>query len=322
MAGNDAAVVSGHETSILPRETETAMYGRQRLADSLESDDITVAPGIYDGISARLVERMGFDTAFLSGAGISNSRIAQPDVGIMGLSENADHTRAITGAVDIPVWVDGDTGYGNAANVYHTVKTFARAGAAAVMIEDQKWPKRCGHMAGKDVIDFDEACAKIEAASEARDEFAPDLLIKARTDAAGTHDVDEAVRRLNAFAERGADIVFADALLSEDDIEQVGKGVTGAAVSVNMGFGIRDRPTTPLLSPTQLSDLGVDAVIYPRLITAAATMGMKKGLSALEDSVESEEPVERPELVVDWDEYMDIVGQPEHADLEERFATE
>lgn len=296
------------------------MYGRNRLAESLEADGITVAPGIYDGISARLVEQMGFETAFLSGAGVSNSRLAQPDVGILGLSENADHASALTDAVDIPVWVDADTGYGNAVNVYHTVRKLERAGAAAVMIEDQRWPKRCGHMAGKEVLPFEEACAKVTAASEAREEADADLLMKARTDAAGTHDVDEAIRRLNAYAERGADIVFADALLSEEDIRRVADEVSGAHVSVNMGFGIRSRPTTPLVSPTRLEELGVDAVIYPRLITAAAAMGMRKGLSALDDAVAADDPIERPELVVDWEEYMEIMGQPDHQELEERFA--
>lgn len=235
------------------------MHGRHQLADSLADSDITVAPGIYDGISARLVERQGFETGFLSGAAISNSRLAQPDVGFLGLSEVADQTRQITAAVDIPVWVDADTGYGNAVNVHRTVRTLADAGTALVMIEDQDWPKRCGHMAGKSVVPFDEAVTKIEAAADARDEHAPDLLIKARTDATETHGLEEAVRRLNAFADAGADVVFADALLSEDGIRRVAADVDDAHLSINMGFGVRSRPTTPLIPAKRLEEMGVDA---------------------------------------------------------------
>jgi 2-methylisocitrate lyase-like PEP mutase family enzyme len=298
------------------------MHGRQQLAASLASPDITVAPGVYDGISTRLVEQMGFETGFLSGAGVSNSRLARPDVGFLNLSEIAGQARQLTSAVDIPIWVDADTGYGNAVNVYHTVRELADAGAAAIMIEDQEWPKRCGHMDGKSVIDFDEAVAKVQAACEARDEFAPELLIKARTDAAGTDSLDEAVRRLQAFADAGADIVFADALLSEADIRRVATDVDGATLSVNMGFGIRSRPTTPLIPAKQLEDMGVDAVIYPRLITAAASMGMKHALGALQEAVETPDEYEEPDLVMDWDSYMDLIGEDETTALERRFATD
>ena len=298
------------------------MHGRQQLADSLADSNITVAPGVYDGISARLVERQGFETGFLSGAGVSNSRLAQPDVGFLGLSEVADQTRQITEAVDIPVWVDADTGYGNAVNVRRTVRTLADAGAAAVMIEDQDWPKRCGHMAGKSVVPFDEAVTKIQAAADARDEHAPDLLIKARTDATGTDGLDEAVRRLNAFADAGADIVFADALLSEEDIRRVAADVDDAHLSVNMGFGVRSRPTTPLIPAERLEAMGVDAVIYPRLITAAAAAGMERALDELETAVGTREEYEAPDSVLSWDEYTDLVGKPEVDDLEARYATD
>ena len=298
------------------------MHGRKQLAASLASPEITIAPGVYDGISTRLVEQLGFETGFLSGAGVSNSRLARPDVGFLNLSEIARQTRQLTSAVDIPVWVDADTGYGNAVNAYHTVRELADAGAAAIMIEDQEWPKRCGHMEGKSVIAFDEAVAKVEAACAARDEFAPELLVKARTDAAGTDGLDEAVRRLQAFADTGANIVFADALLSEEDIRRVATDVDGATLSVNMGFGIRSRPTTPLIPAKQLEDMGVGAVIYPRLITAAASMGMKHALEALQEAVETPEQYEAPDLVMDWDDYMHLIGEDETTALEERFATD
>lgn len=297
------------------------MYGRQQLAEAVADPDITVVPGVYDGISARLVEQQGFETGFLSGAGVSNSRLAQPDVGLLTLPEIADQSREITDAVDIPIWVDADTGYGNAVNVHRTVRKLGNAGAAAVMIEDQEWPKRCGHMAGKSVVPFDEAVTKIDAAADARDEHAPDMLLKARTDATEPHGLDEAIRRLNAFADAGADVVFADALLSEDDIRCVAAEVD-APLSVNMGFGVRSRPTTPLIPAKRLEEMGVDVVIYPRLITAAATAGMKHALDELETAVATRDEYETPDAVVDWDYYTDLVGKPSIDDLEQRFTTD
>ncbi|QZP38287.1 isocitrate lyase/PEP mutase family protein [Halobaculum magnesiiphilum] len=297
------------------------MYGRERLAETIAGSEITVVPGVYDGISARLVERQGFESGFLSGAGVSNSRLAQPDVGFLTLPDIADQSREIADAVEIPIWVDADTGYGNAVSVHRTIRRLADAGAAAVMIEDQEWPKRCGHMAGKSVVGFEEAVAKIEAAADARDSHAPDMLLKARTDATEPDGLDEAIRRLNAFADAGADVVFADALRSADDIRRVADEVE-APLSVNMGFGVRSRPTTPLIPAARLDEMGVDVVIYPRLITAAATAGMKRGLEELATAVETDEEYEAPDAVVDWDYYTDLVGKPAVDDLEERFATD
>jgi len=297
------------------------MYGRQRLAEMVAEPEITVVPGVYDGISARLVERQGFATGFLSGAGVSNSRLAQPDVGFLTLPDVADQSREITDAVDIPIWVDADTGYGNAVNVHRTIRKLANAGAAAVMIEDQAWPKRCGHMAGKSVVPFDEAVTKIEAAADARDEHAPNMLLKARTDATEPDGLDEAIERLNAFADAGADVVFADALRSAADIRRVAADVD-APLSVNMGFGVRSRPTTPLIPAARLEEMGVAVVIYPRLITAAATAGMKRGLEELSAAVETREEYEAPDAVVDWDYYTDLIGKPAVDDLEEQFTTD
>jgi 2-methylisocitrate lyase-like PEP mutase family enzyme len=297
------------------------MYGRERLAETVAEPDITVVPGVYDGISARLVEQQGFESGFLSGAGVSNSRLAQPDVGFLTLPDVADQTRELADAVDIPIWVDADTGYGNAVNVHRTVRRLANAGAAAVMIEDQQWPKRCGHMAGKSVVPFDEAVSKIEAAADARDTYAPDLILKARTDATEPDGLDAAIRRLNAFADEGADVVFADALRSAADIRRVAAEVD-APLSVNMGFGVRSRPTTPLIPAARLEEMGVDVVIYPRLITAAATAGMKRGLEELATAVETRAEYEAPDAVVDWEYYTDLLGKPAVDDLEEQFTAD
>jgi 2-methylisocitrate lyase-like PEP mutase family enzyme len=222
--------------------------------------------------------------------------------------------------VDIPVQADADTGYGNAVSVYNTVETFEKAGVAAVMIEDQESPKRCGHMEGKSVISMEQMCQKLTAAVEACEDTDSDLLLKARTDATEPLGLDEAVRRLNAYADVGTDYVFADALRSAEDIAYIADRVDAPLV-VNMGFGIRERPTTPLLSPSELEDMGVAMVTYPRLITAAAARGMKTALGTLQESAEDSELRERPDQVVGWEELMDLMDQRELRDREQRYAS-
>jgi 2-methylisocitrate lyase-like PEP mutase family enzyme len=213
---------------------------------------------------------------------------------------------------------DGDTGYGNALNAFHTVRAFERAGVAGLMLEDQVWPKRCGHLKGKEVISAEEMVQKIRAAAEARVD--PDFVIKSRTDVLATHGVPEAIRRLNLYAEAGADLLFADAAMSIDDIGTIAKNVH-KPLSVNMGYGIRQRSTTPLLSARQLQDLGVSVVIYPRLLTACALMGMKRGLELLQQSLDSGKVVDRPDALVSFEELHDIMGMAEIEDMEQRFLT-
>lgn len=289
----------------------------ERFKESANEEGIIICPGVYDGISAKVVESMGFETASISGAGVSNSRLGKPDVGFLDLTENVHHARHIVDAVDIPIHADGDTGYGNAMNVYNTVERFEQVGVASIMIEDQEWPKRCGHMAGKTVIPAEDMVRKIEAAVEARSD--PNFLIKARSDAAAPYDVEEAARRLQMCVEAGADMVFADALLSREDIEYICES-TDAITSVNMGYGIRKRPTTPLYSPAELEDMGVDLVSYPRLITGSAVMGMKNALATLQESVETGEVIERPDQTVDFETYTDMMGLPEYNALEQEFS--
>ena len=287
-----------------------------RLRDLLAAPGILVCPGVYDGFSARLVEQMGFKTAAISGAGVSESHLGWADVGIMGYEENVHASAAIAACTSLPLHADGDTGYGNAVNVYFTVRGFERAGVACLMIEDQVWPKRCGHMAGKQVISAEEGVEKITAAAEARRD--PDFVIKARTDATAIHGLAEAIRRLNLYAEAGADLLFADALLSAEDIATVARNVA-KPLSVNMGFGIRQRPTTPLLSARQLEDMGVKAVSYPRLLSAAAIQGMKNALAVLQQSLDEERVIDRPDLLVSFGELNTLMGLDQLEALEARF---
>ncbi len=290
----------------------------QRFRSLIEAEEILIQPGIYDGFSARLVQQMGFKSAAISGAGLSETRLGWADVGLMGYEENLHASRAIAACVDIPVSADADTGYGNAINVHFTVRGFEQAGVDGIMLEDQIWPKRCGHMAGKEVISAEEGVEKIRAAVEARRN--PDFVIKARTDTTATHGVKEAIRRLNLYAEAGADLLFADALLTRDDIALVAREVA-KPLAVNMGFGIRSRPTTPLLSARELQDLGVAVVGYPRLVTSAAIQGMKNALSVLLQSATEGRVIERPDLAVSFQEINDLMGFGTIKDMEQRFLT-
>lgn len=288
----------------------------QTLRELINGPDILVTPGVYDGFSTRLVESLGFKSAAISGAGVSESRLGWADVGIMGYELNLRSSEALAACCMIPLTADADTGYGNAINVHFTVKGFERAGIAGVMIEDQVWPKRCGHLAGKEVISVEEGVEKIRAAVAAR--IDPDFHIIARTDATAPYGVGEAIRRLNLYAEAGADLLFADALLSREHIATVARNVI-KPLKVNMGFGIRSRPTTPLMSARELEDLGVKVVSYPRLLTAAALQGMKNALAVVMQSQAEGRVIERPDLLASFQEINDLMGLHTVKEMEERF---
>ena len=290
----------------------------KKLRDLMAQPGILIVPGVYDGFSVRLVEQMGYKTAAISGAGLSEANLGWADVGIMGYDENLRASGALAACSSLPLAADGDTGYGNAINVFFTVQGFERAGLAALMIEDQVWPKRCGHMAGKQVISAEEGVEKIPAASEARRD--PDFVIKARTDSTAIHGVGEAIRRLNLYAEAGADLLFADALMSAEDIRTVAQNVI-KPLTVNMGFGIRQRPTTPLLCAKQLEDMGVKAVSYPRMLTSAAIQGMKNALAVLGESIAEERVIDRPDLLVPFGELNDLMGIKRIKEMEKSFLT-
>ncbi len=288
----------------------------RRFRELLEAPDILVAPGVYDGFSTRLVERAGFKAGTVTGAGVSESNLGWADKGIMGYEENLRACRAIAACTDLPLRADADTGYGNAVNVHFTVRGFEDAGLAAIMIEDQVWPKRCGHMAGKDVIPMAEMVQKVRAAAEARRD--KDFVIMARTDAAAVTGVDDAIARLRAYAEAGADALYADALLSAEDIARVAQNVPRPYVC-NMGFGLQPRTTTPLLTAKQLQDMGVAMVTYPRMLTSAAVRGMQNALDAFRKSMFNEKPVERPDLQVDFAELSALMGLRELDAMEEKY---
>jgi 2-methylisocitrate lyase-like PEP mutase family enzyme len=235
----------------------------------------------------------------------------------MTFEENLNNARRLADCTDLLLRADADTGYGNAMTVHFVVRAFEKAGMAALMIEDQVWPKRCGHMAGKACIPAEEMVQKVKAAVDARRDG--DFVIIARTDAAGPHGVDEAIRRLNLYAGAGADVLYADALLSKADIARVAKGVSGPLM-VNMGLGLRPRRTTPLISPGELQDIGVAAVSYPRLLSTAALRGMMNALEVFKTEVIGNNSiVERADLQVGFEELNDLMGMQYLDELEQKY---
>jgi 2-methylisocitrate lyase-like PEP mutase family enzyme len=292
--------------------------GPKKFRELMAKGGLIVAPGIYDGYSARLVEKAGFEMAATTGAGISNSLLGIDDIGVMGLSENVDHCRMLARTLSIPLTADADTGYGNPMNVYYTVQLFEEAGVAGINIEDQVHPKRCGHMLGKEVVPLVEGVKKIEAACLARRDAA--FAIIARTDALAIEGVDGMLRRARAYTEAGADMIFADAVRSEDQIKRL-VDASRVPVTVNMGFGIRARPTTPLMSIKRLAELGVRRVTLPRMLPAAAIHGMMRALDAMKEVIATGEPADRPDLLVDIDTIMRLMDYDAMRELERRLLT-
>ena len=288
----------------------------KRFRKLLQSKEIIVSPGVYDGYSARLVEQMGFKTACSTGAGLANSRLAVPDTGVMGLTDNLDAVRMMARAIDIPLMADADTGYGNPVTVFHTTRYFEEAGVVGINIEDQVSPKRCGHMEGKSLIDMREMARKIEAACDARRD--DDFVILARTDAISVEGIDNAIKRAKLYAAAGADMIFADAIKSEEQIKQLVNAVS-LPVSVNIGFGIRSRPTTPLIPIKRLHELGVKRVTIPRMLPAAAILSMRKALEALMDSTSADVVPDRTDLLTDIDDIWSLMGEANVAAQELKY---
>jgi carboxyvinyl-carboxyphosphonate phosphorylmutase len=242
----------------------------------LKAPGIIVAPGAYDGFSARLIEAAGFQAVYMTGAGTAASHLGQPDLGLATLTEMANHAGHLASCVTLPVVADADTGYGNALNVVRTVREYEKAGVAGLHIEDQVAPKKCGHIAGKQVIPTEEFCDKIRAASEYRTD--PDFVIIARTDARAVTGLDDAIERSNRYAEAGADLVFFEAPQTEDEIRRVAREVK-APLLANMVIGGK----TPAIKVAELERLGFKMVIFPAVCMAAAVPAMEKSLAYLKE---------------------------------------
>ena len=248
-----------------------------RLRQMLAEPGIIVAPGAYDGFSARLIEAAGFRAVYMTGAGTAASHLGQPDLGLTTLTEMATHASHLASCVSLPLIADADTGYGNALNVVRTVREDEKAGVAGLHLEDQVAPKKCGHIAGKQIVEAKEFAQKIRAAVEYKTD--PDLVIIARTDARAVSGLEDAIERANLYREAGADVIFFEAPQSREEIERVAREVK-APLLANMVQGGR----TPGLKVTELEELGFKMVIFPGVCMRAAVPAMETALEQLKRS--------------------------------------
>jgi len=269
-----------------------------------------LVPGAFNALSAKVIEDLGFEAIYVTGAGVTNMWFGMPDQGFMGLSEIADHTARIRDAVSVPLIVDADTGFGNALNVHHTVRTLERAGADCIQFEDQVAPKRCGHFSGKEVISTEEAVSKIKAAVDARRDS--DLMIMARTDAAATHGFEAAVERAQRFAEAGADILFVEAVTTAAEIRALPLRLNKPQL-MNMVIGGK----TPIFNSNELGEMGYGIVLYANAALQGALAGMQKALAVLRDEKEVQES---SGLVTPFAERQRLVDKPRWDTLEKRYS--
>lgn len=283
---------------------------RQTLRTLVQARRGVLVPGAFNALSARVIEDLGFEALYITGAGVTNMWFGLPDQGFMGLAEIADHTARVRDAVALPLIVDADTGFGNALNVRHAVRTLERAGADCIQLEDQVAPKRCGHFSGKEVIPTEEAVGKIKAAVDARRD--PDLMIMARTDACATLGFEAAVERARRFAEAGADLLFVEAVTTPDQIRAL-PGRLPVPQLMNMVIGGR----TPITDAQELESLGYGVVLYANAALQGAVAGMQKALGVLKAQRRIDED---PALVAPFAERQRLVGKPGWDELEKRYS--
>lgn len=279
----------------------------QLLKEYLHGDSIVTAVGCFDGFTARLVQQAGFPVALISGAAVATTLQGLPDNGLITLTEMADAAKRISNCVDIPVIADADNGYGNALNVYRTVREFEISGCAALQLEDQVAPKKCGHMDGKQVIPCIEHCRKIELAAETR----KDMLILARTDAATVTGIDDAIFRANAYMKAGADFVIVDAPRTVEDLKKIGAQVQ-APVMVNLVEGGK----TPFLPKEELQAMGFNMVCYPGVCILTVIRTVQKVLDELYTTGNTQKYAD---FVGKLKDHNDLVNSTFYQELEKKF---
>lgn len=286
------------------------MSTRKTLKALVDARRGLLVPGAFNAMSARVIEDLGFEAIYVTGAGVTNMWFGLPDQGFMGLHEIADHTARIRDAVQVPLIVDADTGFGNALNVRHTVRVLERAGADCIQFEDQVAPKRCGHFAGKEVISTEEAVSKIKAAVDARQDS--NLLIMARTDACAVYGFEAAIERAQKFSEAGADILFVEAVTTAEEIRSLPQRLDKPQL-MNMVIGGK----TPIVGTEELAGLGYGIVLYANAALQGAVAGMQKALTVLRDTRRVDED---PNLVVPFAERQRLVGKPFLDALEKQYS--
>lgn len=285
------------------------MNTKQQLKALAHARRGVIVPGAFNALSARVVADLGFEALYVTGAGVTNMWFGLPDQAFMGLTDIADHTARIRDAVDLPLIVDADTGFGNALNTYHAVRTLERAGADCIQLEDQVSPKRCGHFAGKDVVEASEMIGKIKAAVDARRD--KDLLIMARTDAAAVHGFNAAVERAQAYAEAGADLLFVEAVTELEHVRALPQRLSTPQL-MNMVIGGK----TPITSAQELGQLGYGLVLYANAALQGALAGMQRTLTQLRETQRIDED---PALVTPFAERQRLVGKGVWDGLEKKY---
>ncbi|NCU66276.1 isocitrate lyase/PEP mutase family protein [Acidovorax sp. 210-6] len=285
------------------------MNTKQQLKALAHARRGVIVPGAFNALSARVVADLGFEALYVTGAGVTNMWFGLPDQAFMGLTDIADHTARIRDAVDLPLIVDADTGFGNALNTYHAVRTLERAGADCIQLEDQVSPKRCGHFAGKDVVEASEMIGKIKAACDARRD--KDLLIMARTDAATVHGFNAAVERAQQYAEAGADLLFVEAVTELEHVRALPQRLSTPQL-MNMVIGGK----TPITSAQELGQLGYGLVLYANAALQGALAGMQRTLTQLRETQRIDED---PALVTPFAERQRLVGKEVWDGLEKKY---
>jgi carboxyvinyl-carboxyphosphonate phosphorylmutase len=278
----------------------------------IKQDGIILIPGAFCALVARIIEDLGFPAVYMTGYGTSSAIIGRPDAGFVTMTEMVLNAKNIASAVEIPVISDADTGYGNAVNMTRTIREFEQSGIAGVHIEDQTWPKKCGHVAGRKVIDVNEMIGKIKAALDARKD--QDFLIIARTDSRSVLGLEEAIDRVNAYAAAGADMVFVDGPQSLEELKRIGQEVK-APLMVNISEG----GVTPPLSSKQLEDLGYKIVIYPSSALLTATKSITDLLKLLKTEGTTEKFSEHMVMLKDFHQF---IGFPRVYEIEKKYIPE
>ena len=285
------------------------MSTRKQLKQLVEARKGVIVPGAFNALSAKVIEDLGFEAIYVTGAGVTNMWFGMPDQGFMGLSDIADHTARIRDAVEVPLLVDADTGFGNAVNTYHAVRTLERAGADCIQLEDQVSPKRCGHFNGKAVIETHEMLGKIKAAVDARRDSG--TLIMARTDAAAVHGFEAAIERAQQFQEAGADILFVEAVTQAEEVRALPQRLQAPQL-MNMVIGGK----TPIFNADELGALGFGFVLYANAALQGAVAGMQKCLTLLRDEHKIDED---PAIVAPFLERQRLVNKDFWDGLEQKY---
>jgi methylisocitrate lyase len=280
-----------------------------RLKELILDPEILVMPGAHDSLVARIIEQAGFQGVTLGGYPATANLLGKPDVSLLTMTEMVEYTRRICGAVDIPVFTDGDTGYGNVTNVFRTVKEMERAGAAGMFIEDQVFPKRCGHMEGKQVIPAEEMMAKIKAALDARTD--PDFILMARTDALAVHGIEEAIRRGNLYRETGADLIFIEAPQTIEDMKRINREIDAPTLANNVEGG-----KSPLLTAKKLESIGYNVVVFPIASTYCIAKAVTDLMRELKEKGTTDSFLDR---MITFTNFNELVGLPDIRKKEEGY---